>query len=1498
MEVSRSKESIVLATNRLATAFKERILWISLHGTRKRSQLCYRFLLVALWMIQQDNDGRWAQLLSTHDLIVAFIPAGIRASSHMGPFGKFTSKLKGQQKESLKNGKHGSDLEVDVQEQYPILSNCGSTPDGNSGRLVHAGHCLSTKGLHDEAAEKTNFEKMQSTYQKDSELHPNQLFSTFAIPDQRGAEVAKSKGSWRDGTYNLNVQKPSEALGCISSPKAQNAGRLEHRVENNFNVSAEIQNPEAMHDSADLDSSSLSLSLGLNRIKTRSGPLYNDGTDAECEAFISGSKSLRGTRVIAKTTKERSEEPFYHRSQPEGMVPGVIDKNKLESFAGNWESDAGRISKGVAHCDVPKISQGKSRRKAKADSQRAQSSYSGQTPSGQSIIPTFGKAFTAGNFGAPIASEKGILSAGSLFAHASPKVNLKSDDILDKKVPSSLFSYLSSELDENSDLEVVAKQLDVIKEGESPPFNQPVPSTQTRIFKNWPKDIKSFSHELGPRGGRSHDVHRPHSDNDLEAILAHLRARFNTAKEEVDAELKFFAADLIEILDQNTDSFPGWKESVEDILVIAQNCTELSPVEFRQDCENIVHDLDERRQELPKGLLKQLYTRMLFILTRCTRLLQFQKETSPEEEGLHKVQQCLKGVPSVERTLPSGSSKRGKGTAISKKLLPEVLEQSARSDAGLPKLKNTRRNRLALDRHKLKNQKSASPKVSQFESNYPLSLKNTSAAIERSELSDSGLSAKVVRKVSDENISAEVEGARDQAEGRLPDVDSQTTSLSSPSKQSNKAPWASSREAEKDESELVICRICEEEVVTSHLEPHSLRCTWADACDGPGVNLDERLRMLADNLEKIAELSTPRSNNMVIDDSLDSLKPLKLNSHDGCDNASPRCSDFLGKVMDGRIDDMCAGETVSVEDLRGLSLINFKRLLGIKADQGVASSSAGSGTPRSTLTTPRTSQLDLLWAERNSFVEQEDTSQIYELAALAQEIAGKSFTDEGVLETLGSCLQELNEILARNKIADLTVDTFGKRIEKLLKEKMYLFNGTGDVRKYDSMSGSYEDDGMSTDDGVQSYRSTPTHPSYNDRITIEDFDMLKLISRGAFGRVFLAKKRATGDNFAIKVLQKVDMIRKNAVENILAERDILITVRNPFVVRFFYSFTCRDNLYLVMEYLIGGDLYSLLRKMGCLEEHAARVYIAELVLALEYLHSLGVVHRDLKPDNILIAHDGHIKLTDFGLSRVGLIDSTDDLSGPTNGNVLMEDSMFETCLDHGMQREYRKERSAVGTPDYLAPEILLGTEHGYTADWWSVGVILFEFITGLPPFNAEHPQIIFDNILNRKIPWPCVPEDMSEDAADLIDKLLTEDPNQRLGAKGAPEVKSHPFFKDISWDNLARQKAAFVPSPESVDDTSYFTSRHHEMYANSSPRFGDSSDCSTSCSSSNSIKGTLNEGEDEFTELADFQSSSSVQRTFNNFSFKNASQLAYMNYDIISQSGRDGARGHSWNQSA
>lgn len=475
--------------------------------------------------------------------------------------------------------------------------------------------------------------------------------------------------------------------------------------------------------------------------------------------------------------------------------------------------------------------------------------------------------------------------------------------------------------------------------------------------------------------------------------------------------------------------------------------------------------------------------------------------------------------------------------------------------------------------------------------------------------------------------------------------------------------------------------------------------------------------------------------------------------------------------------------------------------------------------------------------------------QIEELAIIAHDVADVAPSDSDAEEFLHSCARDLSDLLGERCLRYLTVETFGQRVKSLIEEKVAQLRQVGDAG---SEYGEEEE-------------GTPVHPQAGQRgqISIEDFEIMKPISRGAFGRVFLGRKRTTGDLFAIKVLRKADMLRKNAVESVQAERNILVTAQSPFVVRFFYSFSNRNNLYLVMEYLNGGDLFSLLRHLGCLEEGMARGYIAELVLALDYLHTLGVVHRDLKPDNLLIAYDGHLKLTDFGLSRMGLITSTADLT--SSPAALSEPSSPGPATLSSPQWAEGESRGAVGTPDYLAPEILLGTGHGFTADWWSVGVILFEFLTGVPPFNAPSPEAIFDSILSGAIPWPRVPEDMSAEAQDLINRLLHSDPRERLGYRGAGEVKAHPFFADIRWDTLVRDKAAFVPLADDPHDTSYFQTREEGGEGEGSD--GDS-DGSTST-------GTTLFAASEAEHLNDFT----------NFFFKNNSQLASINYNLLERSG-------------
>ncbi|KAF7352653.1 Serine/threonine protein [Mycena venus] len=425
-------------------------------------------------------------------------------------------------------------------------------------------------------------------------------------------------------------------------------------------------------------------------------------------------------------------------------------------------------------------------------------------------------------------------------------------------------------------------------------------------------------------------------------------------------------------------------------------------------------------------------------------------------------------------------------------------------------------------------------------------------------------------------------------------------------------------------------------------------------------------------------------------------------------------------------------------------------------------------------------------------------------------------------------------------------------------------------------------------------RAPSTAPiSRTSPTSIKDFDIIKPISKGAFGSVFLAKKKVTGDYFAIKVLKKADMIAKNQITNVKAERMILMKqAESPFVAKLYFTFQSKENLYLVMEYLNGGDCAALIKSLGSLPEEWTKNYIAEVVLGLEYLHQRGVVHRDLKPDNLLIDQHGHLKLTDFGLSRIGLLGrqtresqlgrpttrygsrsrppsmdsaylssplihqdysaggsyfnqrpqsvsrigttphlpSTDDVSESSGSESLSglhlrraggksTDSplqSFATELTNDLRSHSNSQSGGtppgdqkfVGTPDYLAPETILGLRGDDAAvDWWALGVITYEFLYGIPPFHAETPERVFENILSGQIEWHDEWVDFSPEARDFMRSLMTLDPASRLGSNGADEVKAHPFFDGIEWDKVTTTEAAFIPQVTDPESTDYFDPR-------------------------------------------------------------------------------------------
>ncbi|XP_045780168.1 microtubule-associated serine/threonine-protein kinase 3 isoform X7 [Maniola jurtina] len=306
-----------------------------------------------------------------------------------------------------------------------------------------------------------------------------------------------------------------------------------------------------------------------------------------------------------------------------------------------------------------------------------------------------------------------------------------------------------------------------------------------------------------------------------------------------------------------------------------------------------------------------------------------------------------------------------------------------------------------------------------------------------------------------------------------------------------------------------------------------------------------------------------------------------------------------------------------------------------------------------------------------------------------------------------------------------------------------------------------------------------------------DYQVIKLISNGAYGAVYLVKHKQTRQRYAMKKISKNNLILRNQVEQAFAERDILSFADNPFVVTMYCSFETKRHLCLILEFVEGGDCATLLRA-GPLPPDMARHYFAEAVLAVEYLHSYGIVHRDLKPDNLLITATGHIKLTDFGLSKMGL------MSLATN--------LYEEYAD----REARQfsDKQVCGTPEYIAPEVILRQGYGKPVDWWSMGIILYEFIVGCVPFFGDTPEELFAHTVNDDIEWPSEDDfPIAVEARAIITELLARNPRDRLGTAGTHQVKDHIYFYGLDWNNLLRRKAEFIPQLENDEDTSYFDSR-------------------------------------------------------------------------------------------
>ena len=334
------------------------------------------------------------------------------------------------------------------------------------------------------------------------------------------------------------------------------------------------------------------------------------------------------------------------------------------------------------------------------------------------------------------------------------------------------------------------------------------------------------------------------------------------------------------------------------------------------------------------------------------------------------------------------------------------------------------------------------------------------------------------------------------------------------------------------------------------------------------------------------------------------------------------------------------------------------------------------------------------------------------------------------------------------------------------------------------------------------------------KISIFDFIPIKIIGKGAFGEVRLCKYIPTGDIVAIKKMKKEEMHKKNQVLHVRAERDVLSEAKNQWIVELKFSFQDQKFLYLGMEYLPGGDLMTLLMARDILPEEDSKFYAAEMVLAIESVHDMGCIHRDLKPDNVLIGKDGHIKLSDFGLSKKldafldknnKFIFNHDNKNLHNNIKNLSYAEQFRIFKSLKSKKRREKAFSTVGTPDYIAPEVFKQQGYGQEIDWWSLGVIMFEMMIGYPPFYSESSTETCKKILNWENHLEIRSEtNISKDAVDILKRLINA-PEKRLGRNGADEIKQHPYFKNVDWKHIKETMIPpFIPQLKGPFDTKYF----------------------------------------------------------------------------------------------
>ncbi|KAJ3441240.1 non-specific serine/threonine protein kinase [Anaeramoeba flamelloides] len=286
--------------------------------------------------------------------------------------------------------------------------------------------------------------------------------------------------------------------------------------------------------------------------------------------------------------------------------------------------------------------------------------------------------------------------------------------------------------------------------------------------------------------------------------------------------------------------------------------------------------------------------------------------------------------------------------------------------------------------------------------------------------------------------------------------------------------------------------------------------------------------------------------------------------------------------------------------------------------------------------------------------------------------------------------------------------------------------------------------------------------------TQDKFKKLKEIGKGSFGKVYLVEEKETGKIFAMKVLVKKEMIKRKQIKNLLTEHELLEKIKCPFIVDFHSSFQNKEKIFFVMEYLSGGDLYDRLNIDQTFSEERVLLYAASIIMALQTIHEYGAIYRDLKPENILIDDDGYLKLIDFGLSK-----------------ILKSKNKRKT--------KYQKCKTCCGTLEYIAPEVILGEKYGTEADYWSLGIILYEMLHGMPPFYSDNKNEMYEKIINDE---PKISTSVSSEMQNLIRQLLNKNPEKRLGSHSRSQnIRDHPIITKLDWQLMLKKQyqPEFIP---------------------------------------------------------------------------------------------------------